>query len=143
MGVIESNSKSHSTEMRLSMYNIAPSLILKHPIFGSGWGYFTEYSGLKVYSHSNYIELLVTFGALGFILYYWIYIYIIIISLKKRHRNEIALVLGVVISILITDTSIVSFTEMIINYIMILWSMTIIKELGEIKDDKEIKKNNL
>ena len=71
-----------------------------------------------------------------------IYIYIII-SLKKRHRNEIALVLGVVISILITDTSIVSFTEMIINYIMILWSMTIIKELGEIKEEKEIKKNNL
>ena len=65
---------SHSTEERSEMLKEFPELFIKSPIVGSGWGYFSAYAGFGVYSHCNYIEMLITFGIFGTFIYYIMYI---------------------------------------------------------------------
>lgn len=62
---------------RSMMINKGLKLIESRPLFGSGVGSFSYLSGLGVYSHNNYIEMLVGTGIIGTLAYYSIYIIII------------------------------------------------------------------
>lgn len=86
IGLMENTGYSNSTELRLNMYVIGFNLWLENPIIGNGISAFKEYSGLGVYAHNNYIELLSSFGICGFFLYYSLSIYILVKCFRMRSK---------------------------------------------------------
>lgn len=114
---------SYSTEMRASMLEVGLKFFSNHPIFGNGWGYFTKYSGFATYSHNNMIELLVNYGLIGFCLYYFIYIYLLykLIKIYKKFRSQFSvLFITLLIVIIISDFTYVSFSFNLINYLILV-----------------------
>lgn len=69
-GFGEAVSSYQSTQIRSSFITLGFKSFLKVPIFGGGVNYFQYINNVYSYSHNNYIELLNTFGILGFALYY-------------------------------------------------------------------------
>ena len=72
------------------------------PLFGYGINnfryYFGEKYGLETYSHNNFIEMLVSGGIVGFIIYYSIYCYILkgLWKYAVKQRDELAVCLFIV-----------------------------------------------
>jgi O-antigen ligase len=58
---------------REKMYSIGTTLILENPVTGVGLGNFNSRSGMGLYSHSDYMEVLSTTGLVGAALYFPIY----------------------------------------------------------------------
>lgn len=119
---IEGASYSYSTTSRLQMYKLAYEAFLKKPIFGGGWFYFSVYSGLGTYTHSNVMELLVTYGIIGFIVYYSMF-FVVLLKLKKYIKQDgyAKLLFAMIIIILINDFAAVSFSYNILNYQILLF----------------------
>ena len=63
-------------------------LIPQKLFLGYGLGEFTSYSKWKLYSHNNYIELLVSSGIVGFFSYYLMYFYLLILNVKFLFRKK-------------------------------------------------------
>ena len=121
------------------MYNVAPRLIAKNPLFGSGWGFFSKFSGIGVYSHSNYVEILVSFGIMGFLLYYYIYFYTIKKLLTLQDKSKAILFITVIICLIVSYITMLSFLTMETNYIIIIWASIY---LLEGKKEHDMEKNN-
>lgn len=114
---------SYSTDIRLQMIQIGWEAFLQSPIFGSGWFYFSEYSGLETYSHNNYIELLVTYGIVGIVLYYGMFIYLLTSIFKRlRHNDYGKLFFTVILSIMISDYASVTFQESTRYFIVLFFA---------------------
>lgn len=116
---IEGAHNSHSTIKRISMYESVPSLFVNEPILGSGWGYFSKFSGLNVYSHSNYIEILITFGIVGFVLYYSMYVTILKKAFKKMKKHEMIIPFCYMLLFIVNDFLVITFSQVPIVYIII------------------------
>ncbi len=75
------------TELRLRMMKDGLSLFTEYPIFGAGMNNFRniygETYGIFKYSHSNHIEILVNFGIVGALIFYYSFGYLIIPSIRK------------------------------------------------------------
>ena len=75
-----------STIIRQDMIDTGLKLWKSSPFTGYGIDIYKLISGFGCYSHNNYIELLVSLGILGPIVYYWIEVYL----LKKLSKaNEL------------------------------------------------------
>jgi O-antigen ligase len=121
---------SHSTELRLLMNKLGLQAFMEHPIFGGGWFYFSQYSGLGTYSHNNYIEILVTYGLVGFFLYYSMYAFVLLKLYKiKKSYNFAKLLYTMIILNLINDFFSVSFSYNLVNYIILLISFLFIESV--------------
>ena len=107
---------SYSTELRIKMYSVAPTLFANNPIFGGGWGYFEKFSGLHVYSHSNIIEISISFGIVGFILYYCIFLSILKKSISQVRKKEGIIAFCYVVLIFVNDISVITFCQVPISY---------------------------
>lgn len=70
----------NSMYMRRLFIKYAKEFFLEHPLLGNGPSSFSlrmvEITGERDYAHNNYYEVLVSFGIVGFILYYSMYAYI-------------------------------------------------------------------
>ena len=72
-------------ESRAYLYKRAFEVFLEHPIRGVGLGNFQVSSGVDLYSHSEYMEVLSTTGLVGAALYFPIYL-ILWSRLARLHR---------------------------------------------------------
>lgn len=126
---INDTSSSVSTSMRLEMYRLSYEAFWQHPIWGGGWYYFSEYSGLRTYSHNNFFELLVTYGMVGFFIYYSMYLWLLIKLLNLFRKDDYAkLFLAILIVVIICDTGAVTFSSGILSYsVLVLIYLYIIK----------------
>lgn len=70
-----------SDDIRKRLITEGFKLFLNNP-FGIGFGASTDYLGM--YAHNNFVEILVSSGLIGFIIYYSLYIYILIKSNKHK-----------------------------------------------------------
>lgn len=125
---IEGAQYSYSTTMRLFMYKKGIEAFKSKPIFGGGWFYFSEYTGLGTYSHSNYIELLVTYGIVGFLLYYSLVFYILLKLfklIKKDRYSNMLFVLNFVF--LLDDFVAIQFSMNSLYYFLLCFSYLYIK----------------
>lgn len=113
---------SNSTILREKMYAVTPELFLRNPFFGGGWGYFAKFSGLGLYSHCNYIEILITFGLFGFFIYYIYFINTIILYLRKLKILESIFFINMLVNILISDFTTITFYIIIINYVVLFFA---------------------
>ena len=141
---IEGASYSNSTQLRIFMYKIGFRAFLENPLFGGGWFWFSNYSGLGTYSHNNYIEMLVTYGIFGFTLYHLMIIKLLF-KLKKliRFDNGTALFITLIFIILINGFASVSFSSNVINYLILIIANLYIKGYynENFKNNKMIKFN--
>lgn len=95
--------------------------------------YFNEY-GINVYSHNNYIELLVSFGLIGFVIYYSMYLIIIHKLIQKINttsfmRFKYVFILSLLITLLIIEFSLVSYNLFFIQLLLLIsFKIAFIKE---------------
>lgn len=133
---------SDSDQGRFNMISTGISMFAKKPIFGYGAGAFKELAGFGIYSHNNYVELLVNFGIVGFSLYYSVIISCIIklIKLIKYKDNYAKLLLVFWIMRLVSDFGNVSYYDRF-TYIILAFSMayvTLLKnEKGGYSDEEK------
>lgn len=112
---IEGANYSDSTAKRMLFIEMGYNFFINNPIFGNGWGYFT--SKIGTYSHNNFVELLVTYGLFGFVIYYSMFIYLLIKLIKmSSYDNDAKLFITIILTILINDIAVVSFSYNVMNY---------------------------
>lgn len=74
----DSSSSSASDQGRMAMIETGLHMFASKPFFGYGAGGFKALSGYRIYSHNNYVELLVNYGITGFITYYGLILNILV-----------------------------------------------------------------
>jgi O-antigen ligase len=122
-----------STLKRMDMIKSAKQMFWEKPIFGWGIGAFAKYSGYGYYCHNNYMELLVSGGIVGFIIYYG-YIIRRFLQYLFSHKNKYGdLIYILLISIIIIDMGTVNFYSRISLYLRILVMFVL---LVKFKSDK-------
>lgn len=116
---------SHSTEGREIMIKEGLRFMWDYPLFGGGEKYFgsktsTQYS----YSHCNYIELLVNFGFVGFLFYYFPIIRNLRFMTKtRRYRGDLAkLCIALMALRLIVDFTMMTHSEPCVGYFPMILS---------------------
>jgi O-antigen ligase len=70
------------------------NMIPDTPIFGYGFGYFETHSGLNTkvqtfHSHNNYLEIFLSYGIFGFMLYYNMFIRTTLRLIKRKSKTII------------------------------------------------------
>jgi len=98
-----------STGLRIKMLYDAFDMWSSSPIFGNGVAAFEIRYGH--YSHNNIMELLVSFGLVGLILYYMLYAYLFfkIIKIKKTQTKTVFFIF--LFFFIFFDQSIVSYAD--------------------------------
>jgi len=119
-----------SAQARQGMIDIGLNAFIQKPLFGYGLNGFSqvygEITGISVYSHNNYVELLVNTGLVGFVLYYG---YIVWILFRRCGANkESALFKAVLAALLVADVGLISYTDSFCQYILCLVICGILKK---------------
>lgn len=127
---ISGEAASYSDQMRLLMINIGIDRFFEKPIFGYGLDNYrvllNNHIGIETYSHNNFIELLISGGIIGFVIYY-IIIAFIIKKLYKYKNSDIAIpILTCISAILILSIGMVTI-RLKIFYILLTIGSVIIK----------------
>ena len=118
-----------STGQRMAMINAFKEHFWETPIFGHGFYAFrempysaieefrqgTEISYRNVQLHMNYLEVLFSYGIVGFILYYWFPVYVIIKALKANKTAKI-FVFSIMISFVFMDLGIDMYYKYLLPY---------------------------
>ena len=66
-----------STLERTGMIKKGIEMFLNHPYLGNGWNSFAAKSGYGTYAHNTFIEIAVSMGLFGLIVYLFIYYYLL------------------------------------------------------------------
>jgi O-antigen ligase len=123
---------SVSTFERRSMISIGWEAFLQKPLFGNGWQYYSYYSGMNMYSHNNYIELLVNYGVFGFLLSYSMYFYLLKKLFKRIGKNSnFKLFFTFIFVIMVVDFASITFYESPRNYIILFFGFLLVKSRNE------------
>ena len=93
-----------SDNIRQDMVRFGWQLFKERPLFGYGLGSFQSLYYIKSYSHNNYIEVLVSGGLVGFVLYYAMYllpVFMVFLGKNKKAvwKNRIYLMLLVWVAV--------------------------------------------
>lgn len=117
-----------SSTGRMEMYQIAFNLVKEYPFFGVGYDNFKSFSGLGVYSHSTYAEVLSCTGIIGTLIYLSIYISItrklIRLYISKWKQKLSVYIEGILLSFMIVDF-VYAFVKIDLNdpvtYVFFAW----------------------
>lgn len=109
-------------------------------IFGGGICYSYELFG--TYAHNNYIEMLINFGIIGFITYYWGYAvnFVNLFRMKSTDNLNIkTLFLVLMCTILVYDIGVVTYYD---RYICIMLSAINVFFVNKVNDRESLIKRN-
>lgn len=103
-------------------------IFLTRPLTGYGGGafikLFSEDYGTFHYTHNNFVELLVSYGIIGFAAYYWIYPVIILKSVRGIFKKDVYKIMSfaLVVTMLISHVGTVGFYSKTDHvYLVIAW----------------------
>lgn len=128
----QGNDVTNSDQGRVLMIESGFRYFLQRPIFG--WGnnsfmlLFGADTGYYLYSHNNFIELLVNLGLVGFLLYYSFYAYLInkLWKIKNDENSLKEFFLAFIISILFFEIGAITYCyQNIISILIALASLFI------------------
>lgn len=107
---------------RQEMIEVGMAAFWQKPILGYGLNAFASIydaeGGREVYAHNNYVEMLVSGGIVGFVLYYG---YIAKMLFMKRIDNKFTVYFkALLVAILIADIGCVSYTDAFCQYVLCL-----------------------
>src|SRR5699024_11610138 len=107
----------------MNMINAGITFFEERPLFGHGIDSFRQlyfnYVGDYRYSHNNYVELLVSVGVFGTVIYYFGLLSVLKKSFNKTNPYLI-FPFVVIATILIIDYGLVSYTSYLIQYFICL-----------------------
>lgn len=86
-GLLQGGSSYHTDKTRADMISAGLAAFWEKPIFGNGTGY--SYKLFGTYSHNNYVELLMNYGLIGFLIYYVPYVILLIRLWKWVKRQDV------------------------------------------------------
>ncbi len=135
-GILGSGKTDGSTMFRMELINWGKEWFYKKPILGYGIDNYRYLLGFKntwagtegTYAHNNFIELLVSGGLVGMIMYYWIYLDTILTIFKEFGKRNIKLILGLglILGLLINEYGLVTYSNKYIQLIIgVLWTLVI------------------
>lgn len=107
-------------QSRNELIQIGLKLFVEKPLWGWGVGNYAFVSGMGVYSHNNYIELLSTVGLLGFLLYYSIHLKLLYQLLISRLKGYNIMFASLWIGILLSDFAAPSYSSLSIHILIAL-----------------------
>lgn len=116
----------NSTRTRMLMIDYGISWFKQNPLIGYGMNNYRTLlawaTGRSTYSHNNYVELLVGVGAIGTIIYYYIYMYIIKQLFKPARKKETtaSLFFSLMIILIIIEYGLVSYYDNLMQLIICL-----------------------
>lgn len=113
----------NSISNRIDFISDGWQLFLNNPIFGYGNGNFSFVSGRGIYSHNNYIELLVGVGLVGTVLYYSLYVYLAyhLVSFQiKRIKGLSSLFLVILLIYIVLEYAVVTFQSDNVQLLLVL-----------------------
>lgn len=117
-----------SAVIRLNMIDRALEMFRQKPILGWGIEGFKKFAGYGAYSHNNYTETLVSFGVLGFFMFYGMKFKILMNQIKLLNieqnihcRQQYCFLIVMMIVTLILDFGEVSMNDVVINFFF-AWS---------------------
>lgn len=122
------DSSDGSTAARSTFIEIGIQMFFERPLFGWGRDAFYNhllenqnlpYSFRPVYSHNNFVEVLVSFGLVGFIIFYSCHIKTLYRAVKNRKNDLSRMVFIVTALFLIGDYGSINFSGHIAMYILI------------------------
>ena len=131
-GVLSGGDITRSDAARLYWIREGWRHFLTSPVFGNG--FLSSYTYFNLYSHNNFIELLMDNGIIGFLLYYIIHLRILYLAIKKRaySTDAFAFIISIMVAMVLVDVGVVSFYN---SYVLILLLMCVKKiELIEKKE---------
>lgn len=108
----------NSTTKRLGMIADAWKMFIQKPVLGWGWNAFAVLAGYGIYSHNNYLEILVSMGIVGFIIYYVMPVGLLIGSIRQKNKDRRFLCLCLIFAMLLMDISSVTIYGHVIIYFM-------------------------
>lgn len=119
-----------STAVRLSLIERGVGWFQEQPWAGHGAdnfrvlmaNYYPHQSAF--YAHNNFIELLVNYGVVGFVLFYWLYVVIIGTGLKHRSRlNSVqAMVFSLLVALLLMEYGAIDYySRVIMAFVGVAW----------------------
>ena len=100
--------------IRLHMINEGIHLFSLRPFLGYGLSGYSRMSSFGTYSHNNYIELLVNFGLIGFLLYYSMYLYFLVRLVNKYRYGDLKSIvfISIIFVVLFLDVGVVSYRDL-------------------------------
>lgn len=110
------STSSSGDNIRQQLIRLGIDLFKERPILGWGVNNFRYLSGLNMYSHNNYIELLVSLGIVGFLVFYMLHV-IIISRIDFRNKNDYIFFV-IIIAVISSDFVAPSFSVMYIHFFL-------------------------
>ncbi|MFH0069895.1 O-antigen ligase family protein [Peribacillus sp. NPDC056705] len=99
-----------STLVRMKMIENGMQLFIEKPFLGYGIDNFVSVSSFSVYSHNNYIELLVGMGIFGTLVYYSLYLGIIYKLFRSLKNNSYAAIfISLIIGLAVMEYGLVTY----------------------------------
>lgn len=107
---------------RLNAVELGMNAFIRKPIIGFGLGNFMVATGLRGYSHNNYIQILVDLGIVGIVLYYTFYIKNLfgMITTIKYNRSLTSMLLSMMLVIIVIEYGLVSFNSDYVQLVLML-----------------------
>lgn len=118
----------NSTTKRLKMIQAAWEMFIQKPVSGWGWNAFAVIAGYGVYSHNNCLEVLVSMGVIGFIIYYVMPAGLLIGSIRQKNKDKRFLCLCLIISMLLMDVSSITIYGHVIIYFIYAFLFLLVSE---------------
>lgn len=126
-----------SSNMRVSMYELAWQFFLKNPLFGIGYRQFEVLSPYGIYSHSTYAEIISCTGIIGAIIFFTPIIALTIGIMKRaikkqnRYSYEYRMLFSMILAILFLSAVVITIYSLIemTMIVCISWEFNRIKNL--------------
>lgn len=103
-----SSRMDHGDRIRIWLFENAVQYFSEHPVIGNGYWNFMVLmgrdTGIRMYSHNNFLELLADLGVIGFFLYYSVYVIIIKYWNKTRRTSPRSVLMAVLIGIILFNS---------------------------------------
>ncbi len=100
-----------------------------------GNGFFYSHYVFGVYTHNNFVELLMNNGILGFVAFYALHVMIATTAFKRRKNDRLgsSLVIMLLVAILVCDIGVITYYDRYIMLLLTLISFVAIRQ----ENDKE------
>lgn len=129
---------------RLAMIELGWEQFLKRPLFGYGAWNYAYLNGMinsvHIYSHNNYIEMLVNYGVFGATLYYSAYFHLLRKSIRGLGNS---FVFSIVTCLFIADIAFVSYYCFYYQMILIICFSLIKIDTNNMKSNNGLRSINL
>ena len=138
-----------STGQRMAVAAAFKEHFWETPLFGHGFYAFKAmpYSNLEEYRengvtmykhlqiHNNFMEVLFSYGIVGFVLYYCFPVYLLIKTFISKNRQVCILVLSLLVSVFFMDIGLDMYYKYITSYLVYFIAFVLIKTAGKNQED--------